>query len=277
VGLSHRQRHLLHEWLPEADIVRDRSWGQLGTVVLELQAGGERYIAKAADATDHHLARELHAHRNWLKPWTTRGRAPQLVHADADAKLLLTRFLPGELVQGAAAEWIPETYRQAGELLAVFHQQYAVPDDSYEARENRRTLAYLGTSHRIAPDLTAHLRSIVESWPTPSATLVPTHGDWQPRNWLIHDGVVSIIDFGRAELRPSYTDFARLAAQQLLGNPALEHAFLDGYGSDPREPDAWHRVQVREAISTAVWAHQIGDADFEQQGHRMIAAALAGR
>lgn len=275
VDLSQRQRDLLFAWLPDAEIVTDRSWGQVGTTVLEVVAGGSRYIAKAGDAQDHHLARELRAHRSWLEPWTTRGRAPSLVQADDDAKLLLTRFVPGELVQGSAHEWHPETYRQAGELLAVFHAQDAVLDDSYEARENERALDYLEKPHRIAPQLVVRLRSIVESWPTPPATLVPTHGDWQPRNWLIDDGVVSIIDFGRADLRPAYTDFARLAAQQFVGNPVLESAFLEGYGPDPREPEAWRRVQFREAISTAVWAHQIGDSAFEQQGHRMIAAALA--
>ena len=186
----------------------------------------------------------------------------------------LTRYLPGELVEGTAAEWAPETYRQAGELLAAFHGQFAVPDEGYEARENQRVLDNLRKSHTIAPELAGRLRSEVESWPTPPATLVPTHGDWQPRNWLIDNDTVGVIDFGRADLRPAYTDFARLAAQQFRSNPALEPAFLDGYGPDPRDPDTWHRARLREAVNTAVWAHQVGDTAFEQQGHQMITAAL---
>ncbi|MEU4293005.1 aminoglycoside phosphotransferase family protein [Kribbella sp. NPDC026596] len=274
MDLTEQQRALLQEWLPSAEIVTDHSWGLIGTVVLELDVDGERYVAKAGDAADHHLARELHAHRNWLGPWTTRGRAPQLVRADDDAKLILTRFLPGELVEGTPAEGDPDTYRQAGELLAEFHGQLAVPDADYERRENQRTLDYLSKPHAIDADLAGRLRSQVESWPTPPAILVPTHGDWQPRNWLIHHGVVGIIDFGRADLRPAYTDFARLAAQQFQSAPALESAFLEGYGGDPRDPDTWQRVRLREAVNTAVWAHQVGDSAFEQQGHRMIAAAL---
>lgn len=105
---------------------------------------------------------------------------------------------------------------------------------------------------------------------------MPTHGDWQPRNWVVHKGVVSVIDLGRADLRPALTDFARLAAQQFRTDPALEAAFLHGYGDDPREPAAWRRNRIREAIATAVWAHQVGDEPFETQGHRMIAEALAG-
>lgn len=274
MDLTQRQRDLLQEWLPNAEVVTDHSWGLVGTVVLELRLRGERYIAKAGDAADHHLAREIRAHRTWLTPWTSRGSAPQLIRADDEAKLILTRYLPGELVEGTAAEWSPETYRQAGELLAAFHGQFAVPDEAYEARENRRTLDNLRKSHTISPELTDRLRSEVESWPAPTATLVPTHGDWQPRNWLIDNGIVGVIDFGRADLRPAPTDFARLAAQQFRSDPALEPAFFDGYGPDPRDPDTWHRAQLREAVNTAVWAHQVGDSPFEQQGHRMIADAL---
>lgn len=101
---------------------------------------------------------------------------------------------------------------------------------------------------------------------------MPTHGDWQPRNWLVHDDVVCVIDFGRAALRPAATDFARLAVQDFRRDPSLEAAFLDGYGTDPREPGAWRRNQVREAIGTAVWAYRVGDEQFEAQGHRMIEA-----
>ena len=43
--------------------------------------------------------------------------------------------------------------------------------------------------------------------------------DWQPRNWLVHNDVVSVIDFGRAAMRPALTDFARLAVQEIPPRP----------------------------------------------------------
>lgn len=273
-GLTERQRALLDIWLPGAEVARDHSWGLVGTTVLELVHDDARYIVKAGDENDHHLARELRAHRNWLEPWTSSGRAPQLVHADEVAKLLVTRFLPGTLVEGSASEFLPATYRQAGQLLAQLHQQLAVVDEDFEAREKAKAIQWLDKSHRIAPEVAAKLRSMVQAWPTPATTLVPTHGDWQPRNWLTLAGTVSVIDFGRADLRPALTDFARLSAQQFRTDTALETAFLEGYGDDPREPAAWRRNQTWLAIGTAVWAYQVGDERFEQQGHRMIAEAL---
>jgi aminoglycoside/choline kinase family phosphotransferase len=273
--VSGRQRELLAGWLPRGEVVKDHSWGLVGTAVLELVQDGVRYIAKTGDEVDQNIRQEIAAHREWLRPWTGSKRAPELVYADEDAKLVVTRYLPGELVEGTDHEQLPETYRQAGELLAQLHGQLAIEDDHFEVQENAKALAWLDRPHRISEETTAQLRATVESWPTPTTLLVPTHGDWQPRNWLIHEGTVSVIDFGRAGLRPAYTDFGRLAAQQFRTDPALEAAFLDGYGDDPREPASWQRQRIREAIGTAAWSYQVGSEDYEQQGHRMIAEALS--
>jgi hypothetical protein len=87
--------------------------------------------------------------------------------------------------------------------------------------------------------------------------------------------VLAVIDFGRADLRSAESDFARLVAQQFRRDPALEVAFFEGYGERPGDPESWRRVEVREAIGTAAWAHQVGDAEFERQGLRMIEDVLA--
>jgi hypothetical protein len=274
-NLSPRQRALLDQWLPGANIERNHGWGLVETTVLEMTHGGSRFIVKAGGSSDHHIEREIHAHLNWLLPWTSRGRAPVFEHGDTEAKLLITRYLPGELVLGSTHADAPATYRQAGKLLASFHAQAAVTDDGYEGRENEKSLAWLTGPHRIAPSTVERLRAEIAKWPTPTVTLVPTHGDWQPRNWLIYNDLVSVIDFGRAALRPAWTDLARLAVQEFRRDPDLEAAFLEGYGTDPREEGAWHRTRVREAIGTAAWAYRVGDESFEGQGHRMIAEVLS--
>ncbi len=274
-GISARQRALLSGWLPGARVVRDHSWGLVARTVLEVEHHGTTYVVKAGGPDDHHMVRELRAHLEWLSPWTSRGRAPALLHHDEEALLVVTRFLPGQLVEGSPAADDPDAYRQAGILLALLHDQPGLVDERYEARENQKMIGWLDREHRIERGTVRRLRAEIAAWPAPPATLVPTHGDWQPRNWLHHDEMVSVIDFGRADLRPAYTDLARLAAQDFRRDPALERAFLDGYDADPREPAAWHRQQVREAIGTAVWAHSVGDERFEAQGHRMIAEALS--
>ena len=276
-ALTDRQRDLLDAWLPGHEVVRDHGWGLVETTVLELTQGERRFVLKAGGPTDTHIARELRAHRGWIAALLDRGLAPRLVAGDADARVLLTVFLPGEPVLGHPAQHDPDTYRQAGVILRALHDQTARTNDAYEARMRDRALAWLDGVHRIDADTQARLREVIGRWPTPPATVVPTHGDWQPRNWLIDGGTVRVIDFGRFDLRPAYTDLTRLAVQDFAADPALDRAFVAGYGADPRrsDPAAWQRNRIREAIGTAAWAYAVGDAGFERQGHAMIAAALA--
>jgi hypothetical protein len=140
---------------------------------------------------------------------------------------------------------------------------------------DRKAIAWLERDHRIAPSTVSDLRAALSRHDHGPVELVPTHGDWQTRNWLVDDGTIRIIGLGHAEWRPRSTDFARLARREWEGRAHLEAAFLDGYGRDPREPPAWRATLLREAIGTAVWGHLVGDGAFEEQGHRMIAQALA--
>lgn len=272
--LSRDQQLLLRQWFPELEVVADWSWGLTDTVVLFARCGDREVVVKAAGPANHHIGREIHAHRSWVGALAEQLRAPRLLRAEESANLLVTAHLAGELVLGTGAEGNPDTYVQAGELLARFHGQASRLDLDHERDQNARTLRWLDGPHRIDPDTEGELRALVNAFPTPATRLVPTHGDWQPRNWLLHAGSVRVIDFGRADWRAAESDFARLASQQFLGQPQLEAAFVDGYGTDPRDPDAWRRSQLREAVGTACWAHQVGDEAFEAQGHRMVADVL---
>ncbi|MFB9661260.1 phosphotransferase family protein [Glycomyces mayteni] len=274
-ALTGRQRELIGAWLPGAAVEADMGWGLVETAVLRVRSGDRLVVVKAGGASDLHIAREIRAHREWTGPWVRRGRAARLLHADTGAKVLVTEYLPGTLVQDTAAAADPGLYEQAGALLREYHDQAAADDPEYETRLNAKALAWLDRPHRIAPAAAARLAALVRSWPSGGAACVPTHGDWQTRNWLLDGGVLRVIDFGRADLRPAAEDFERLAVKEFPRHPGAEEAFVSGYGGDPREPAAWFRQRVRSAIGTACWARQVGDADFEAQGHRMIAAVLA--
>jgi hypothetical protein len=179
-NLSPQQRALLDQWLPGASVERDHSWGLVETTVLEMTRVGSRFIVKAGGDNDRHIERELHAHLHWLGPWTSRGRAPTLVHGSVEAKLLVTRYMPGELALVSQHADDPSVFRQAGELLARLHTQTVVTDDDYERRENEKSLARLSGPHRIARATVEQLRGEVPAWPTPPATLVPTTGTGSP-------------------------------------------------------------------------------------------------
>ena len=189
--------------------------------------------------------------------------------------MLATEFQVGELVQDdpvALAD--PATYRQAGVLLAAFHHQKSVKSHDYWEHANSRSIRWLSANHRIPVTTVDALRSVLNDHHLGPVELVPTHGDWHTRNWLADMGVVSVIDLGRADLRPALTDLTRLAHHEWMGHPEQESAFFDGYETDPRDPAQWRAALLHEAIGTAVWAFQVGDRDFEAQGHRMIDSVL---
>ena len=273
--LSAGQAEVVRSWLPRSRLLADHSRDGLDTAVLQVTDGQGTYIVKAAGASSHHIRREIEAHRSWTAVWAHRNRAPRIVRWDERSNILMTEYLTGSPVEKGAAEYDPEMYRQAGQLLRAFHDQASRLDHSYEAAANTKALSWIRKPHRIPVPLAERAKGILEKTAPEPVTVVPTHGDWQPRNWLVHGTELRIIDFGRYEFRPAITDFCRLAVQQWRCRPHLEAAFFEGYGTDIRDQRLWHISLLREAVSTAVWAYQVGDARFEQQGHRMLRDALA--
>jgi hypothetical protein len=251
------------------------SWKSSDTVVLDVDSAHGRVVIKAAGPDNHHIGRELTAYQGFTGVLARTGRAARLLCQDRTANLLVIRYLEGALVEGSDVEFAADTHRQAGSLARAFHGQAEHTDPDWEAAAVAKSLRWLEQPHRIEPHLVDGLRTILTEHDPQPVVVVPTHGDWQPRNWLSAEGTIKVIDFGRFAWRPAVTDFCRLAAQQWRADPGLEAAFFAGYGGDPRTPEQWRMVALHEAIGTAVWAHQYGDEPFEQQGHRMIAEALA--
>ncbi|XAS73021.1 phosphotransferase [Micrococcaceae bacterium Sec5.1] len=238
--LSANQAGLLESWLPGVLLLKDLSWNLVDTAVLEVADDHHKYIVKAAGPLNHHIGREIQAH-----------------------------------VEGTEAEYDTETYQQAGRLMRAFHEQAAQTDPDYEAAAASKTLSWLSTPHRIESSSVEKVQAILGAYQPKPVVLVPTHGDWQPRNWLVDETELRIIDFGRYGFRPAATDFCRLAVQQWRSHPHLETAFFEGYGSDPRDGELWNVALLREAVATAAWAYQTGHQRFEEQGHRMLRDALA--
>ena len=250
------------------------SWELVDTVVLDVDSEHGRVVVKAAGPNNHHIGREITAYQGFTDCLARTGHAAQLLHEDRAANLLVIQYLDGSLVEGSDAEHSPETHCQAGRLARTFHHQAERPDPDWDASAVAKSLFWLDKPHRIDPQHASRLRSILTEHQPQAVVVVPTHGDWQPRNWLVDAGTIKVIDFGRFAWRPAISDFCRLAAQQWRRDPRLEDAFFAGYGGDPRIPDQWRMLAIHEAIGTAVWAHQVGAERFESQGHRMIAEAL---
>jgi aminoglycoside phosphotransferase len=273
--LTDAQQGLLNRWLGVWTQSADLSWPLQDTTVLRVAAKGASYIVKASSGS-HHIAREIAAHEQFLGRFS--GWVPRLVHASAPDGVLVTEHLPGELVQGTSAEWEPEVYRQAGQRL----DQLLIAGESsasYVGDLIDKTRKGIADAAGLVPhDELAALERELASIRVGSVTLSFTHGDFQPRNWLVDDGRLRVIDFGRAAQRYWTSDLVRLLSQQFVGRTDLRDAFLAGLKRPLTTEDAMmmHLERIQQSVGTVVWAHSIGDAAFEDQGRVMIGSILNG-
>ncbi|UKA68383.1 aminoglycoside phosphotransferase family protein [Arthrobacter sp. FW306-05-C] len=261
-------------WLQRPELIADLSWRQLDTQVLQVRAAGSMVIVKAAGPANHHIGREITAHTSYTRPLVERARAGRMLHSSRDLNLLVLEYLDGEPLENTVGELAEDVHFQAGGLLKALHAQERRVDEDYEFRETAKSVNWLDKQHRIEPAMEREVRCRLAEYRPQPVDVVPTHGDWQPRNWLTDRGTVKAIDFGRFHFRPAATDFCRLTVQQWQQAPSLEAAFLRGYGEDPRSQSVWRMNLLREAVGTAVWARFVGDEAFESQGHRMLHQAL---
>ncbi|WP_343902907.1 phosphotransferase family protein [Arthrobacter rhombi] len=276
--LTVRQRDHLGHTYPGAVIEADHSW-PFGITVLEFVHEGRRLLLKASP-TSHHLEREYRAHTRWLGDLD--GDVPALVHYDTAANVLVKTFLPGGIVLGTPQEHDADCFRQAGSLLARLHhgtRPRTAPH--YEEAMTTKTRAWLGRAGGLVPsEQLTRVAEWLDGFRPQPVDLVPTHGDYQPRNWLVRpDGRIAVIDFGRAELRPWYSDLVRMDHHDFALRADLRAAFRDGYGPEPGPVDedaAPGRLldELMQSLGTIVWSRDVGDAVFEEHGRSMLTRSL---
>lgn len=272
-SISARQGALLRAWLGDWDLVADHSWPLQDTTVIHVRNSHGDHIVKAS-TTSHHIERELKAHEQYLD--RLRMPTPQLEHGSVDAGILVTRYLPGELVLGTPAEHSPDVYRQAGAILRELNYPGEISHD-YLEELLVQVRVKLDLARGLLPERQlAALQILVDTFRPQPVRLYFTHGDYQPRNWLYHEGKVSVIDFGRALQRSWVSDLVRLQHQQFLGRPELEHAFMEGMKRRLTDTDlgVLRMETVHASVGTIVWAHRINDGAFEQHGREMVARIL---
>jgi hypothetical protein len=275
--LTAAQRALVDRWVPGAELVADLSWPEALTRVWHLRSGDVDAVVKAGgEVTGHHIGREIAAGREL----TGLGDGlPVLIDGSATERVLALRYQPGALVQDTPAEADPAVFHAAGRLLARVHGSAAaeISADYPTSRLDRLRRLLPRASTLLDPDLAARAAGAVGRIRPVPEPAVRTHGDMQPRNWLVDDaGTVRLIDFGRYALRPAYTDLVRVVHRFPPGDPRVG-ALLAGLGGpEPWDLPGWWAENLYQAVMTVVWATDVGSPDFAEEGRGMLRRTLDG-
>ena len=257
-------------------VVTDRSWGHGESRVLEVRdVDGVGWFVKQHRLTARYRA-EVAAYRRWVP--VLGDRAPRLRDCDADLQVLVLSAVPGEAaLDGPGVD--PKIHRQACVLLRLFHgADVPVPwagfaAEKLEAFERWAFRAEGLLQCRQLSFARAQVQTLAE---IPPPVRVPCHLDYSPRNWLVADGQVRVIDFGEAALDVWVSDLARLWFGSWSGRPDLKEAFLEGYGRAMTGDDLTILLACGAlgAVRTVVWAREHGDAPFEQAARRNLSRMM---
>jgi Phosphotransferase enzyme family len=225
---------------------------------------------------------ELAAYRNWVPALL--DAAPLLCASDDSLLAMMLSAVPGEAARwpspeatGPAADRAAErrTQREAGKILRRLHEaQPALPWPDFAAVKveefgrlrldaagllRPRDLALAGAEVAALAEVTAPAR-------------VPCHHDYTPRNWLVQNGALSVIDFEWCGLDAWTADLARLHLGIWPGRPDLEEAFLTGYGREltPADRQILHGCAVLTGVWLLVRAHETGQPSFEAGSRKAL-------
>jgi Ser/Thr protein kinase RdoA (MazF antagonist) len=261
--------------LGPCELAEDRTWEHgLSSVLRIRDASGVTWFLKAHRDRERYRA-ELAAYRHWVP--ALYDKAPRLRAFDGSLPAIILSAVPGELASwpaatadGPDADVSAErlVQHEAGKTLRLLHSAHPglpcadlaiVKIKEFDSLRpsaagllRTRELDYARAQIEALADIPAHLR-------------VPCHHDYTPRNWLVDNGTLYVIDFEWSGMDLWVADLARLHLGIWADRPDLRMAFLAGYGRELSDAD--HRALHACAVLTAVWlvvrAHETRQPSFE--------------
>ncbi|MET9021717.1 aminoglycoside phosphotransferase family protein [Actinopolymorpha sp. NPDC004070] len=242
-------------------VVREHSWPHRGAAVFEVRdATGRRWFVKRHQRREQY-DRELRAYRRWVP--SLRPHAPDLCSSDDERRMLVLSAVPGEVVP----DHTPEVYRAGGALLRRLHDAEEIsPDPDYAASKEAELEDWLTRSEGLLdPAETAFVRSEIRCLERlPSPRTVPCHRDYSPRNWLLDDTNLYVIDFEWARPDAWVADLGKLFFGPWQGRSDLREAFLDGYGHALTADDLGHLLHGHALTVTwqLIWSTRHDNLSF---------------
>jgi Ser/Thr protein kinase RdoA (MazF antagonist) len=276
--------------LGKCELAEDCSWThQMSTVLRLRDASGTMWFLKRHRERGRYLA-EVTAYRRWVP--ALGDRAPRLRACDDSLRIIIMSAVPGNpapwpaaaRAAGPSAQQTAEAVVQydAGAVLRRLHEaQPALPwGDFGSAKLGEFDHLKSQASGLLTARELATARTEVEAlMRLPCPVMVPCHRDYTPRNWLVDDHALYIVDFEWSRTDAWVSDLARLHLGIWEARPDLQAAFLRGYGLELDDTD--QAILHGCAVLTAVWllikARETGQPSFEDATRASLQRLLSAR
>lgn len=218
------------------------------------------YAKAYADPDGGRLAHLFYGHLSRvLVPTHPKLGLPRLVGYDAHHRLLVVEAIEGTRLDALQGTALTEAVAQLGAAVATLH---GLPAPNGIPRFTRldpvRATAVAAFIGRVRPDVEdlAHelADELVRARPLPAGPDACLHGDVHPKNGILRDGRVVLIDLDQLAVGPSAAElgsfraalrYRAITGQARRGQIAqLEAAFLNGFGAVRSLPGGdeirWH-------------------------------------
>ena len=270
----------VEEHLGEVREATDVSWDHAASDVIRVTcARGSAFLKRHRDRRK--FDQERAAYVDWCPG--LEAAATLLAATESPGPALLVQAAPGvPLAQLDALSVDAERahWRRAGAFLAALH---ALPHEDLDELPlpdawARRAEAW---GRRAADAITREEANAVLSltrapWPDTAEVprRVPCHRDFTPRNWIVTEGSLAVIDFEHARPDWALVDLARAIEEIPEGREDLASALWTGYGADRADFEAiLPRALAAQALAKIAWAVEHGDARFERAGRELLRRA----
>jgi hypothetical protein len=205
------------------------------------------YAKSYADPAEGRLAHLIYGHLpKVLVPTHPKLGLPGLVGYDAQRRLLVVEAIEGTRLDAVQGTALADAVAQLGAAVATLHGLPA-PDGvpRFTRLDPVRATTAADFIGRVRPDVDALAQELadelIRTYPLPSGPDACLHGDVHPKNGILRDGRVVLIDLDQLSVGPSAAElgsfraalrYRAITGQARRGEVAqLEAAFLNGFGA----------------------------------------------
>jgi Phosphotransferase enzyme family len=248
----------------------DRSWPDGKSSVHQVRDGdGSSWFIK------HHGDREWYstevaAYRRWVP--LLGNRAPVL-HAHNDS---LCTIIVSALHASGPQSWRDDDVRRdAGVALRTLHGAESFgPWEDIAGAKQAELERWSGRGVGLLSDAELEIakRSVTTLAELPAPERVPCHGDYTPRNWIIDNRRVRVIDFEETQPDAWMSDIGRMTIGFWPGQSHLTDAVLDGYGRRLSADDEATAICLFAvtAVKFIVLGIELGKRDFVSRTQHVL-------